>query len=126
VRELENLVERGVILASQGGMIEVAHLFPNQPEAVQTSVDAHGQLARLPSARDDDLSERILDSGSALEDIEARVLDHAVARANGNLSEAARLLGLTRPQLAYRQKRRHSNATDTNAAPGDAQQDSVP
>ena len=108
VRELENLVERGVILASQGGMVEVEHLFPNQPEAVQTGLDARGQLARLPSAQDDDLSARILDSGSSLEEIEARVLDHAVARARGNLSEAARLLGLTRPQLAYRQKHRQA------------------
>lgn len=109
VRELENLVERGVILATQGGMVEVDDLFPNQPEAAQTSLDAHGQLAQLPSAQDDDLSARILDSGSSLEAIEARVLDHAVARAHGNLSEAARLLGLTRPQLAYRQKRRHAD-----------------
>ena len=112
VRELENLVERGVILASQGAMVEVEHLFPNQPEAVQTGLDARGQLARLPSAQDDDLSARILDSGSSLEEIEARVLDHAVARARGNLSEAARLLGLTRPQLAYRQKRRTGGGAD--------------
>ncbi|MDO8449976.1 MAG: sigma 54-interacting transcriptional regulator [Rhodoferax sp.] len=113
VRELENLVERGVILASQGGMVEGEHLFPNQPETVQTGLDAHGHLAALPSAQDDDLSARILDSGSSLEEIEARVLDHAVARARGNLSEAARLLGLTRPQLAYRQKRRNTSVADT-------------
>ncbi|WP_198674586.1 sigma 54-interacting transcriptional regulator [Rhodoferax ferrireducens] len=112
VRELENLVERGVILASQDGRVEVAHLFPNLPEGAQTSVDAHGHLAQLPSAQDDDLSARILDSGSSLEEIEARVLDHAVARARGNLSEAARLLGLTRPQLAYRQKRRSNMGAD--------------
>lgn len=108
VRELENLVERGVILASQAGMVEVAHLFPNQPEMARTSLDAHGHLARFPSLKDDDLSERILDSGSSLDDIEARVLDHAVTRARGNLSEAARMLGLTRPQLAYRQKQRQN------------------
>ena len=104
VRELENLVERGVILASQGGWIEVEHLFQNRPATAQTGVDAHGQLAQLPSAQDDDLSARILDSGSSIEAIEARVLDLAVRRAGGNLSEAARLLGLSRPQLAYRQK----------------------
>ncbi|MFZ2124847.1 MAG: helix-turn-helix domain-containing protein, partial [Rhodoferax sp.] len=86
---------------------------------------AHGQLARLPSAQDDDLSARILDSGSSLEDIEARVLDHAVARANGNLSEAARLLGLTRPQLAYRQKRRHTGPADTSSPPDGPRQGSV-
>ena len=95
VRELENLVERGVILACQGGMIEVEHLFPNQPELVSTVVDAHGQLSALPSAHDDDLCERILKSGCSLPEVEARVLDFAVARAHGNLSEAARSLGLS-------------------------------
>ena len=113
VRELENLVERGVILACQGGMIEVEHLFPNLPQAAQASFDANGQLAELPSAQDDDLSARILDSGSSLDEIEARVLNHAVARAGGNLSQAARLLGLSRAQLAYRQKRSQEGYQDT-------------
>ncbi|MDP2021954.1 MAG: sigma 54-interacting transcriptional regulator [Hydrogenophaga sp.] len=116
VRELENLVERGVILACQGGMIEVGHLFPNLPKTAQTSFDAHGHLAELPSAQDDDLSARILDSGNSLDMIEARVLNHAVARAGGNLAQAARLLGLSRAQLAYRQKRsleRDQDAPDT-------------
>ena len=117
VRELENLVERGVILASQDGMIELEHLFPHRPETGHTSLDAHGQLAELPSAQDDDLSARILDSGSSLDDIESRVLDHAVLRARGNLSEAARLLGLSRAQLAYRQKRRHGSDADSPGVP---------
>jgi len=122
VRELENLVERGVILACQYGMVEVEHLFPSQPDAVQTSLDAHGHLAKLPSAKNDHLCALILDSGSSLEDIDALVLDHAVARARGNLCEAARLLGMTRPQLAYRLKHRHircdsASATDRHSAP---------
>jgi DNA-binding NtrC family response regulator len=112
VRELENLIERGVILATQAGMVEVEHLFPNQPDTAQTGLNANGQLVRLPSAQDDDLSTRILNSGSSLDEIEARVLDHAVARASGNLSEAARSLGLTRPQLAYRLKRQHASEAD--------------
>jgi len=109
VRELENLVERGVILASQGGSIEVEHLFPNMPEVSRTSVNAQGQLATLPSDHEMDLSARILDSGRSLNDVEAGVLDFAVARAKGNLSEAARMLGLSRAQLAYRQKNRPNN-----------------
>ncbi|CAN5367745.1 sigma-54-dependent Fis family transcriptional regulator [soil metagenome] len=111
VRELENLVERGVILASQGGMIESGHLFPNQPETAPTGVGVHGQLAQLPSALDDELCARILDSGHSLQTLETQVLDFAVARAQGNLSEAARLLGLTRPQLAYRQQKNRSACT---------------
>ena len=113
VRELENLVERGVILASQGGWVEVEHLFQHLPDIAHTGVDAHGQLAQLPSAQENDLSARILDSGSPIEAIEARVLDLAVQRAGGNLSEAARLLGLSRPQLAYRQKAKLASQRDS-------------
>lgn len=112
VRELENLVERGVILASHGGMIETEHLFPHLLDARQTSVNAHGLLAPLSTPQEDELSARILDSGSSLDDVEARVLAQAVKRAKGNLSQAARLLGLSRAQLAYRQKRSLS-APDT-------------
>lgn len=115
VRELENLVERGVILASQGGMIEVEHLFPNLIQTAQ-GIDGNGQLTELPSAQDDDLSERILDSGSSLDDVEARVLNHAVTRAGGNLSQAARLLGLSRAQLAYRQKRSQERSHEASQA----------
>ena len=104
-------------------MVEVENLFPNQPDSVKTSLDANGHLANLPSAQDDDLCARILDSGSSLEDIDALVLDHAVARARGNLSEAARLLGMTRPQLAYRLKHRQiqsvaASTTDPHSEPG--------
>jgi len=51
------------------------------------------------------------------------VLDQAVSRARGNLSEAARLLGLTRPQLAYRQKRRNSELAGASAPESDTQPD---
>jgi DNA-binding protein Fis len=64
-----------------------------------------------------------LDSGYSLEEIEALVLDHAVSRARGNLSEAARLLGLTRPQLAYRQKRRDAELAGASVPKSDTQSD---
>jgi len=121
VRELENLVERGVILATQSGMIAVEHLFPSTPEFGQTGLDRHGQLVTLPSVQAESLSSRILDSGCSLDEIEALALDHAVTRARGNLSEAARLLGLTRPQLAYRLKRRSTEPAVTKATEPDPQ-----
>ena len=105
VRELENLVERGVILAAQGGAVELEHLFPNQPGARQEGVDPQGRLARVLPAGENELCERIVSSGLSLEQLESRVLALAVERSGGNLSGAARLLGLTRPQLAYRLKR---------------------
>ena len=105
VRELENLVERGVILAAQGGVIEAEHLFPNQPEAVHDGLDPQGHLARRVPQEEQRLCEQVLDAGMPIETLESRVLALAVERSRGNLSGAARLLGLSRAQLAYRLKR---------------------
>jgi transcriptional regulator with GAF, ATPase, and Fis domain len=40
--------------------------------------------------------------GLSLEELEDGLLQEAVSRSGGNLSAAARTLGLTRPQLSYR------------------------
>ena len=42
----------------------------------------------------------------SLDDIETMLLRKAVERANGNLAAAARMLGITRPQIVYRLKSR--------------------
>lgn len=112
VRELENLVERGVILASQGGTVEMEHLFPNLSQSQLAGVDRLGRLANVPPADKQALIERILGSGLPLEELEADVLAQAVERCGGKLSGAARLLGITRPQLAYRLKRQQEGRVE--------------
>ena len=102
---MENLVERGVILASNGETVQLEHLFPNHPEAMQAGVNERGQLADIAPAEQSDLCGRIVACGIPLEELEAQVLALAVVRSDGNLAGAARLLGMTRPQLAYRLNR---------------------
>ncbi len=102
VRELENLIERGVILAGHQGLIEAEHLFPFTPPSAVAGLDPQGKLTRLPDPTEQDLLERLLGSGLSIDDMEQRLLRLAVDRTEGNLSAAARLVGLTRPQLAYR------------------------
>ncbi|MBX3683813.1 MAG: sigma 54-interacting transcriptional regulator, partial [Thauera sp.] len=106
VRELENVLERGVILAPQNGQIEVEHLFIGtlDEHAREHSLSAQGGLETARRAQQD-LAAAVLDSGMSLDAFEQRLLQHAVERANGNLSAAARLLGMTRPQLNYRIKK---------------------
>ena len=117
IRELQNMVERGVISADDGGVIDLPHLLRREQlgEAFLYSLDARGALA---SGGEDEpaaaaqgsgasLFERLIEPGSdavPLEAVERRLMEEAVARANGNLSAAPRLLGLTRAQLAYRLK----------------------
>ena len=109
VRELENMIERGVILAPAGGWIELEHLFTHVGEAETwgSGITAAGQLSqpdksKCPGA----LVDGFLASGLSLNDLESRLMDEAVRRAEGNIASAARMLGLTRPQLQYRLKRK--------------------
>ena len=118
VRELQNLVERGVIAAENGASIDLAHLFISG-EAQNSplfSVSDQGNLAtELAQAADDEAPDlfRILArvAGQAntdrlsIDSVERALMKLAVERAKGKLSVAARLLGLTRPQLAYRMRK---------------------
>jgi DNA-binding NtrC family response regulator len=108
VRELENMIERGVILAPQGGWIEMEHLFTHVGEAAawETAISDAGRLECVSEANcTKALCDAVLASGLSLEALEAQVLKEAVSRSKGNLALAARLLGMTRPQLQYRLKR---------------------
>ena len=108
VRELENVIERGVILVPTHGLIEVEHLFLGSapPAGPQHSLNATGGLEAPNLTGAADLPRAVLDSGIDLESFEQALLNRAVERADGNLAAAARLLGITRPQLTYRLKKR--------------------
>ena len=109
VRELENLIERAVLLAPAGGVIEVGDLFMDgQPVDIAGAVvDRFGQVGGPAETPVDDDCARLLDAKNFdLQAHEDRLLRLAVERAGGNLVHAARLLGVTRRQLAYRLKRR--------------------
>ncbi|MFO1286962.1 MAG: sigma-54-dependent Fis family transcriptional regulator [Rubrivivax sp.] len=125
IRELQNMVERGVILAPAGTRIEVNHLFsacadsPAQA-AREFGLDANGDLGDLGDLRRSDagrdLCEAVLNGVMTLDQIESMLLESAVDRARGNLSSAARMLGITRPQLAYRLKRQHEAGGEENGS----------
>ncbi len=104
IRELENLVERGVIITEANQSIEVEALFPHaEAEAQSLGVASDGCLVEISGA---DCIEQLLDQGLGLDSIEDALMQKALRRSGQNVSEAARLLGMTRPALAYRLKRR--------------------
>jgi transcriptional regulator with GAF, ATPase, and Fis domain len=107
IRELENMVERAVILANDGGALDISHLFSG--ESAYRSRTLHIDRSELRG--DDDahasphmsgLIEQVLEKGTPLESVERLLIAQAVEKAGGNLAQAARMLGMTRPQLAYR------------------------
>src|SRR5437867_8640996 len=84
VRELENIIERAVAF-STGQVIDVRDIHldisPSRPSAASTD---------------------FLPEGLTLEQWEDEMIKEALRRANGNKSQAARLLGLSRNALRYR------------------------
>lgn len=87
VRELENLVERAVLLTPPGQPITAERLLPLKVAPAET-------IGPLWTA--------VRDSGLSLPQVEAKLLAEAVTEAGGNLCQAARRLGISRAQLAYR------------------------
>jgi len=103
VREMENLIERGVILSDAGQPMDAEHLFPNSAGAPTHTLEASGRLHEPPPASaPSKLVDQLLSGPLALPALEAQLIEQAVARCRGNLAAAARLLGLSRPQLSYR------------------------
>jgi DNA-binding NtrC family response regulator len=110
IRELENVIERGVILTDNNESISRESLFAGVPEPKSDQphgvVDSQGQLvaeSHEPSAGD--WASQILGNGIGLDDVEETLMRRAMEEANQNVSGAARILGLTRPALAYRLKK---------------------
>ncbi|CAM3914115.1 sigma-54-dependent Fis family transcriptional regulator [Roseateles saccharophilus] len=106
IRELENAIERAVLLAPDGGAIESAHLWSHGAAQVpEQQLNALGHVASASGTELDGLCDQVLQQKIDMASLEQRLMQLAMQRAKGNLSQAARLLGITRPQLAYRLKK---------------------
>ncbi len=114
IRELENLIERGVILAPDAGAIDLCHLFTFGEEITipilgitrdglvndsQNQENAENDVNQQPV---DIIVDSLFEQNVGLEELEKSLIETAVRKSDGNLSAAARLLGISRPQLAYR------------------------
>jgi DNA-binding NtrC family response regulator len=112
--ELENLVERGFLLDPSVEQIEVEHLFahgaPQPPRGAQ--VENGGLVGNVRDAERMQVYESLLDDHFDLQAHENQLLQLAVRRAGGNLTHAARLLGISRRQLAYRLKQANEGRDD--------------
>ncbi len=86
VRELENVLERSMVL-STGPVL--------QAEDIRLDM-------QLRSKAQSNSGDHFLPEGMTLDEYEQSIIKEALKRANGNKSQAARLLGLTRNALRYR------------------------
>jgi DNA-binding NtrC family response regulator len=85
VRELENVIERSLVMCT-GDKLDAADI----------------KLEAAPRPRAQNGGNHFLPEGMTLDQYEQELIREALRRADGNKSQAARLLGLTRNALRYR------------------------
>ena len=93
VRQLENVIERAVVLGKGAWVL---------PEHLPSELLEHPGLALTQSG---DVVDLVLDAGLTLDDFERLLIERSLETSHGNVSQAARQLGLTRRTLQYRIQR---------------------
>jgi len=86
VRELENCIERAVVMA-QGDVLGPADIALN-PD--------------ITNMAQDDVASQLVQDGFSVEEFERKLIAASLKKTGGNQSKAAELLGLTRRTLQYR------------------------
>ena len=83
-------------------MVDESDLFPSLRNRGELTVNQAGQLEQCRKGPAMTLAQTALGENVQLDELESALIQAAVAASDGNLSAAARKLGLTRPQLSYR------------------------
>src|SRR5512146_2591357 len=121
VRELKNAIERAMILEEED-FLRPAYM-PFAVAAAQNGLTAFEQLSSeppqpLPNGRSlPRLS--IPDGGTSLEEIERAMVEMAMKQANGNQTQAARLLDISRDALRYKLKKFGLSHADEEEQPSE-------
>jgi DNA-binding NtrC family response regulator len=97
VRQLRNEVQRAVAMSPPGGTIE-----PDQLSADLTAIPSAGAVVGGPIALRAGGARNL---ATAVEEVEREVIGSALRRTSGNISETARVLGLTRRGLYLKMRR---------------------
>jgi DNA-binding NtrC family response regulator/predicted hydrocarbon binding protein len=114
IRELKNTVERGVILTADHKQITERALFgdyrvPTLEREKGQGLDDSGMLVQRPGEPAASTPEQrirpLLEAGMTLEEVERQMIEAAHVDNGGNITAAARQLGMTRAAYAYRLKK---------------------
>ena len=98
VRQLKNEIQRAVAMSMPGGVIEAAHLSPEIGATTSPTGASRGMAVSRPARAATNLA-------TAIEEVERELIQAALDGSSGNISQAARILGLTRRGLYLKLRR---------------------
>lgn len=101
IRELQNIIERAVLLAPASGSIERQHVVTraSTTQPTETLTAEHETTASMENIYD-----HLLEENLPLKEFEGRLIKAAMEKTKGNMTKAAKLLGITRRQITYKLK----------------------
>ena len=115
IRELENIIERGVILTDKNAKIESTLICVGMPNLSSQSqnINTQGLIENNEEEKQKSFDQpsfknmclQAISSGLSLNDLEDDLLTLALEQSGGNIEKAARLLKITGPQCRYRMKK---------------------
>lgn len=110
VRELEQLIERAVILTPDQQPIDAAQLFfrPLADPRQGGDLDHRDAQATATAGAAPGVLSTLLDENWSLAQLSEAFVGLALKRSEGNVAQAARLLGVSRAQIDYRLRRRRT------------------
>ena len=97
VRQLKNEIQRAVAMSAPGGTIEAHHLSPEIGATRAPAAVGAAAPGRAPRAA--------ANLADAIEEVERELIQAALNGSSGNISQAARVLGLTRRGLYLKLRR---------------------
>ncbi len=107
IRELENVIERGVLLTANNEKIDTDSLMGQlqpQPAKGASVLDSKGCLMQSSQTGVNPISE-LISGGVTYEELEVNFLREALSLAKGNISAAARVVKMGDAQFRYRLKK---------------------
>jgi DNA-binding NtrC family response regulator len=106
VRQLCNEIQRTVARAEDGAVITPEQLSPELKRTASPTAPSAASIASMPDANLQDVT-----LATALGEVERRMIADALRRHGGNISRAARELGLTRRGLYLKLERHDLSAS---------------
>lgn len=116
IRELENILERAVILCPQGEALDMVHLFTNNRTSDGSGLHWLNEVGALANTENpsglehratssDWVAKALGNETIGLVEMERQLILAAIAEAGNNIAKAAKRLGVSRAQLDYRLKK---------------------
>src|SRR5690606_1279811 len=108
IREMENLIERGIILANDGELIGTHHLTMNGDAMAHSHIAGEDgdtfwsfMMGQVRKGVNPDWGSKMLDAGLTQQDLNDSLIAAALEQSGGNISQAASLIGMSRAQVSY-------------------------